>query len=167
METAKMINKILKRRNAIGTGECVGTINAVEQFNASLVELFEQTFPLPHGEAYVMFARQRNPNFTTKEITLSFSKGLAEDTYELTPTSHEVRLTFLDNNDSEKPLTYTQSSGAVKISYDPESATLSGSLNNVVVVNRDDDELKELTLEIRFSVKGDIVKLRGYRSIAA
>jgi hypothetical protein len=167
METAKMINKILKRRNAIGTGECVGTINVVEQFKASLVELSEQTFPLPHGEAYVMFARQRKTDFTTKEITLSFSKNLPNDSYELTPTSHEVRLTFVDNSDPAKPVTYTQRSGAAIIAYDPDSATLSGNLNNVVVENRDDDEEKELTLDVRFSAKGDIVKLRGYRSIAA
>lgn len=162
-----MTNKILKRRNAIGTGECVGTINAVEEFNASLVELYEQTFPLPHGEAYVMFARKRNSNFTTKEITLSFTKGLANDRYELTPQSHEVRLTFLDTSDPDNPLTYTQRSGAAIIAYDPVSATLSGNLDNVVLENRDDDILKELILEIKFSAKGDIVKLRGYPSMAA
>jgi hypothetical protein len=167
METAKMLSRIRERRNAIGPGMCKGTINTVEKFNAGLVELYEKAFPLPHGEAYVMFARQRNEDDTTKEITLSFTKSLPNDSYVLTPTSHEVRLTFLDSSDPAKPVTYTQRSGTAIIAYDRDSATLSGNLNNVVVENNDDDELKQLTLEVAFSAVGDIVKLRGYPSKAA
>lgn len=162
-----MLSNIRKRRNAIGAGMCKGTINTVEPFDAGLVELYEQNFLPPHGQAYVMFARHRNTDCTTKEITLSFTKNLPNDSYNLTPTSHEVRLTFLDSSDPEKPVTYTQRSGTAIIAYDPASATLSGNLNNVVVENVDDDELKQLTLEIAFSAKGDVVKLRGYSSVAA
>ncbi|MBC3775441.1 hypothetical protein [Pseudomonas sp. SWRI99] len=162
-----MLSNIRQRRNAIGSGMCKGTINTVEQFNAGLVELYEDTFDPPHGEAYVMFARQRNMDSTTKEIVLSFSKSLPNDSYVLTPTSHQVRVTFLDTSDPARFVTYTQRSGTAIITYDRDSAILSGNLNNVVVENNDDDELKLLTLEVALAAAGDIVKLRRYLSIAA
>ena len=102
-----------KLRQAVGAGNCEGKINDTEVFSAGLVELSERTFPLPHGEAYVMFARQREPRpeYTTKELTLSFTKGLQNGSYDLKPDTHQVRLTFADNSDPAKPVTYTQRSG--------------------------------------------------------
>lgn len=164
-----MIAKILSRRNEIGSGQCVGTINEIEEFNASLVELSEQTFPPPHGQAHVMFARQREapPDYTTKEITLSFTKGLASGNYTLTPNSHEVRLTFADNSDPDAPVIYTQRSGTADIDFDPDAGILFGTLNKVVLENRDDDVEKEITLDVTFQAKGDIVALRRTHSAAA
>ena len=118
-----------------------------------------------------MFARQREPHpeYTTKELILSFSKGLENTSYELTPDSSQVRLTFADNSDPEKPVIYTQSSGTAELEYDDTAGIFSGTLKKAVVENRDDDELKQLTLDVTFSAKGAIATFhqpRG-RTLAA
>ncbi|MHC8372143.1 hypothetical protein ACYZT2_15335 [Pseudomonas sp. MDT1-85] len=160
-----------KLRQKVGAGSCIGTIDDTEEFSAGLVELSERTFPLPHGAAYVLFARQREPKpeYTTKELILSFSKGLESGSYELTPDSHHARLTFTDNSDPQKPVIYTQDSGTAELAYDDASGIFSGTLTTVVVVNRDDDVLKQLTLDVVFSAKGNIAASRhpGGRSLAA
>ncbi|TBN38915.1 RHS repeat protein [Pseudomonas sp. BGI-2] len=154
-----------KLRNAVGAGNCKGTINDTEVFDASLVELSEHTFPPPHGEAHMLFARHRKPDpeYTTKELTLSLSKGLENTSYDLNPESHQVRLTFVDNSNPEKAVVYTQISGTAELEYDDVSGIFSGTLKKAVVVNRDDDDLKQLTLDVDFSAKGAI----GYRTLAA
>lgn len=145
-----------KLRQAVGAGSCAGTINGRERYSAGLVELSERTFPLPHGEAYVMFARQREsqPEYTTKELILSFSKGLENKSYELTPDSHQVRLTFADNSDPAKPIIYTQFSGTADLELDETTGIFSGKLIKVIVENQDDDVSKQLTLDVIFSAKG-------------
>ena len=164
-----MSSKNVKRRNVIGSGNCVGTINGTEPFVAGLVELSEETFPLPHGQAYVMFARQRSPTptFTTKELSLSFTKGLPNNTYDLAPDSHEVRVTFADNSDPAKPVIFTQCSGQAVLVYDAPAGVLSGDLIKLVLENRDDDVLTEIELDIRFQAKGDIVTLNRLHTFAA
>lgn len=158
METVLMNMITQRKRQAVNAGTCTGMINNAEAFNAGLVELSERLFPLPHGEAYVMFARQRDsePDYTTKELTLSFSKGLANDTYDLVPNSHRVRLTFADNSDPAKPVIYTQREGTAELEYDDSTGIFSGDLKSVIVENRDDDVLKELTMDVVFSAKGNI-----------
>ena len=153
-----MTSNITKRRNEVGTGNCEGTINGTEPFNARLVELSEQVFPPPHGTAHVMFARERGPaqTFATKELTLSFTKGLPSSTYSLAPDSHEVRITFADNSDPENPVIYTQRSGTAVLVYEAPARVLFGNLENVILENRDDDKQKEITLQIRFNAKGAI-----------
>ena len=162
MESVLMNMITQKRRNAVGAGNCVGTINDTVPFSAGLVELTERTFPLPHGEAYYMFARQREPDpeNTTKELILSFSKGLENKSYDLMPDSYHVRLTFADNGDPQKPVIYTQSSGTAELEYNTETGILSGTLRKAVVKNLDDDVLKELTLDVTFSVKGVLATRR-------
>lgn len=160
-----------KRRQALGAGSCSGTIDGRERYSAGLVELSERTFPLPHGEAYVMFARQREPDpeYTTKELTLSFSKGLENKSYELNSDSHQVRLTFADNSTPDKPVIYTQISGTADLELDETSGIFSGKLIKVIVENQDDDVSKQLTLDVIFSAKGAIAMFhqpRG-RTLAA
>ena len=147
-----------KLRQAVGAGNCEGKINDTEVFSAGLVELSERTFPLPHGEAYVMFARQREPRpeYTTKELTLSFTKGLQNGSYDLKPDTHQVRLTFADNSDPAKPVIYTQRSGTAELEYNDVSGIFSGILTKVIVENHDDDVPKQLTLDVTFAAKGAI-----------
>lgn len=156
MEMVLMNMITQKRRQAVGAGNCTGTINGREPFSAGLVELSEHSFPLPHGEAYVMFARQREaqPEYTTKELILSFSKGLDNKSYELKPDAHQVRLTFADNSVPAKPVIYTQLSGTADLELDETSGVFSGTLRKVVVENHDDDISKQLTLDVIFSAKG-------------
>ncbi|MBN3865446.1 hypothetical protein HCU66_24900 [Pseudomonas frederiksbergensis] len=163
------MNMITQRfRQAVNAGTCIGKINTTEPFNAGLVELSERSFPPPHGEAYFMFARQRDSvDYTTKELTLSFSKGLANDTYDLTPHSHDIRLTFADNSDPTKPVIYTQREGTAELKYDDSTGVFSGALKGVIVENRDDDVDKELTIEVDFSAKGSIAMSRRARTLAA
>lgn len=155
METALMNMITQKFRQSVKAGTCVGTINSSEVFNAGLVELEEKVFPPEHKEAYVMFARQRSgaPNYTTKEITLSFSKGLSDDTYDLTSQTHTVRLTFADNSDPAKPVIYTQVGGKAELQYDADNGVFSGKLISAVVENHDDDIAKTLTIDVVFSAK--------------
>jgi len=171
METVLMNMITQKLRQSVGAGNCAGTIDGREPFSAGLVELSERTFPLPHGEAYVMFARQREPHpeYTTKELTLSFSKGLENKSYELKPDSHQVRLTFADNSDPAKPIIYTQLTGTADLELDETSGIFSGKLIKVVVENQDDDVSKQLTIDVIFSAKGAIAMFhqpRG-RTLAA
>jgi len=132
------------------TGTCTGTINGAA-FNAGLVELSERTYPLPHGEAHVMFARDRAPapDYTTKEITLSFTKGLEAGRYELTRDSSQVRLTYLDNSDPEKPMIYTQEVGDAHLEYDDASGVFSGRVS-ALVENRDDDTPRTRQITVEF-----------------
>ncbi|MHC8293930.1 hypothetical protein [Pseudomonas sp. LB3P58] len=156
-----------KRRQAVGAGSCAGTINGREPYSAGLVELSESTFPLPHGEAYVMFARQREPQpeYTTKEIILSFTKGLENKSYELKPDSHQVRLTFADSSDPAKPIIYTQLSGTADLELDETSGIFSGTLRKVIVENQDDDIPKQLTLDVIFSAKGAFATFHQPRNL--
>lgn len=145
-----------KFRQSVNANTCIGTINTTEEFNAGLVELKEEVFPPEHNAAYVMFARQRSgePNYTTKEITLSFSKeGLINGTYELTPLAHNVRLTYADNSNPAKPVIYTQSGGTAVWEYNAVTGVFYGTLKGAVVENHDDDEPKALTIDVKFSVR--------------
>ncbi|WP_223484222.1 hypothetical protein [Pseudomonas sp. A-RE-19] len=144
-----------KIKQAVKTGTCSGTINSAETFNAGLVELEEKVFPPQHNEAYVMFARQRagEPDYTTKEITLSFSKGQSNGSYDLTPAAYIVRLTFADNSDPAKPVIYTQSGGKAELEYDAANDVFSGKLISAVVENHDDDVAKTLTIDVEFLAK--------------
>ncbi len=156
-----MRSKIVKLRNMIGVGSCAGTIDSRVPFRAGLVELSEQNFPPPHGTAHVMFARQRGPapDFRTKELMLSFTKGLENKSYELKPDSHEVRVTFADNSDPANPIVYTQRAGEAVLLYESDAAVFSGKLLTVIMENEDNDVGKTITLDIIFEVKGDIVTL--------
>lgn len=154
METAFMNMITQKIKRAVKAGTCSGTINS-DAFDAGLVELEEKVFPPQHNKAYVMFARQRSgaPDYTTKEITLSFSTGLDDGTYDLTPQAHTVRLTFADNSDPAKPVIYTQSEGKAELQYDADNGVFSGTLKSAVVENHDDDIAKILTIDVEFSAK--------------
>jgi len=160
-----MTNRIQNIRNEVRSGKCEGTINGVDRFNASLVELSEQS--LPHGQAYVMFARHRNSDWTAKELKLAFMKGLPDNTYPVTPGSNQVILTFADFSNPAKTIVYTQQSGDVVIKYDSNAGVLSGKLEDVTLINQDDDVLKEVKLKIDFDAKGDIASLRRDKTRAA
>lgn len=155
METVLMNMITQKFRPSVNVGTCIGTINTTEAYNAGLVEFEEKVFPPLHNAAYVMFARQRSgePNFTTKEITLSFSKGLSNGTYDLTPQAHTVRLTFADNSDPANPVIYTQSGGTAEWQYNAVTEVFSGTLKSAVVENHDNDEPKALTIDVTFLVR--------------
>ncbi|MGF6317285.1 hypothetical protein [Pseudomonas frederiksbergensis] len=165
METVLMNMMTQRIRQTVKANSCVGTIGS-EIFDAGLIELSERSFPPPHGEAYVLFARQRAPQppYTTKELTLSFSKGFTEDPYDLTPSTPTVRLTFADNSDPTKTLVYTQREGQALLKHDDSTGVFTADLTEVIVENRDDDILKELTLEVHFSAKGSIVMSRRSRA---
>jgi len=147
------IKNIVKQ--AVSAGSCTGTVGNGVAFNASMVELTSKTFPLPHGEAHVMFARHRapEPDFTTREINLSFTKELPADTYELTPESNEIRLSFADHSNPLKPVIYTQVSGTADLEFDDIAHVFKGTLKNVIVENNDDDNKKTLTINVEFIAK--------------
>ncbi|MHC8391989.1 hypothetical protein ACYZTM_29205 [Pseudomonas sp. MDT2-39-1] len=114
--------------------------------------------PSPHGAAHVMLARQRGPapSYITKELNLSFTQGLNDGSYVITPQSHEVRLSFVDYSDQASPVIYTQVSGTADLAYDDATGVLSGTLTNVVVENDDDDDdKKKLTIDVTFVAKSN------------
>ncbi|WP_411960931.1 hypothetical protein ACK3BE_14220 [Pseudomonas mandelii] len=148
--------------NITRSGSCNGTIGDGIAFNAQLVELRSETFPPPHGESHVMFARQRapRPESTTKEVYVSARKDLVEGSYTVSPDSSEVRVTFVDNTESTGPVFYMQQSGTIDIKYDNITGVFSGELKDVLLENQDDDEDKTLTLNLEFNSKSDISSAR-------
>ncbi|WP_219097361.1 hypothetical protein [Pseudomonas sp. UMAB-40] len=153
--------------NITRSGSCSGTIGEGITFNAHLVELKSQTFPPPHGESHVMFARQRapGPEFTTKEVKVSARKDLANGTYTVSPDSTEVRVTFVDNTVSTEPVFYLPLSGTIDIKFDNITGVFSGKLKDVLLENQDDDEDKTLTLNLEFDAKSDISSARKNKSV--
>ncbi|WP_283184184.1 hypothetical protein [Pseudomonas svalbardensis] len=151
--------------NITRSGSCSGTIGGGITFNAHLVELTSQTFPPPHGESHVMFARQRapGPDFTTKEVYVSARKDLADGPYTVSPDSSEVRVTFVDNSVSAEPVIYMQHSGTIHIKFD-NSGVFSGELKDVLLENHDNDDDKTLTLNLEFNAKSDISSTRKNKS---
>ncbi|ALI09543.1 MULTISPECIES: hypothetical protein [Pseudomonas] len=157
-------------RNTQKFGTCTGTINS-ETFNAGLVELTYKTFPPEHGEARVLFARQRGPapGYITKEINLSFSRRLPNAVYSLSPDSDAVRLNFVDNSDPSKPILYTQVSGDADLAFNLITETFLGTLTNAVVEYEDENEEKTtLTINLTFNAKVDrSLALKAYRGTQA
>lgn len=152
--------------NIIRSGTCSGTIGNGVTFNAHLVELRSQTFPPPHGESHIMFARERapSPGFTTKEVYVSARKDLANGTYAVSPDSSEVRVTFVDNSVSAEPVIYMQRSGTIAIEFDNTTGIFSGVLKDVLLENHDDDDDKTLTLDLQFNAKIDTASARKKQS---
>ncbi|MFJ4196711.1 hypothetical protein [Pseudomonas sp. NPDC089534] len=133
-------------------GTCQGTIDGTEEFRAGLVELSEATYPPPHGEAYVMLATQRRPgpDYTTKELKVSFSKGYDEDDYGLTPEDHVVRVLFIDSSIPAKPVVYSQSKGIARVVYDSDSSTFSGTVC-AELENLDEDTRRIVNIKVDFA----------------
>jgi hypothetical protein len=135
-------------------GKCQGTINGTEIFKAGMVELFEATYPLPHGEAHVMRATQRapSPDYTTKIVNISFTKGTDDGTYGLFPDFYVVRVLFIDNSVQEQPRVYTQYQGNARVAYDAQNHIFSGEIS-VTLENLDDDDRKVVDLKVDFEAK--------------
>lgn len=152
--------------NITRSGSCSGTIGDGITFNAQLVELKSETFPPPHGESHVMFARQRapSPDFTTKEVYVSVRKDLADGTYTVSPDSSEVRVTFVDNSVLPEPVIYMQRSGTIHIKFENTTGVFSGALTDVVLENHDGDDDKTLTLNLQFNAKSDTSSARKNKS---
>lgn len=153
--------------NITRSGSCSGTIGEGITFNAHLVELKSETFPPPHGESHVMFARQRapSPDFTTKEVYVSVRKDLADGPYTVSPDSSEVRVSFVDNSVSPEPVIYMQLSGTIDIKFDKTTGVFSGELKDVLLENHDGDDDKTLTLNLQFNAKSDTSSTRKNKSI--
>lgn len=132
-------------------GTCKGTINGVETFDAGMVELSEATYPLPHGEAYVMLATQRGPapDYTTKELKISFSKGWDDGSYGLFPDLYTVRVLFIDSTVPAKPVVYDQFQGVARVAYDTSTSTFSGEIS-ATLENLDEDTRKTVDLKVEF-----------------
>ncbi|WLG82363.1 hypothetical protein PSH97_14525 [Pseudomonas cucumis] len=132
-------------------GKCTGTINATEIFDARLVELSDAIYPPPHGEAHVMLATQRAPapDYTTKELKISFSKGFEDGSYGLYPDDSTVRVLFIDRSTPAKPVVYTQYQGIARVQYDSLSGTFSGEIS-AVLENLDEDDRKAVNLKVEF-----------------
>ena len=132
-------------------GTCKGTINGVDTFDAGLVELSEATYPLPHGEAYVMLATQRAPapDYTTKELKISFSKGKVDGNYGLFPDQYTVRVLFIDSTVPTKPVVYDQYQGIARVAYDTSTSTFSGEIS-AVLENLDENTRKTVDLKVEF-----------------
>jgi len=149
------MNTIRNLEQKIGT--CTGTVNS-DVYNAGLVELTTKTFPPEHGEARVLFARHRapGPDYTTKEINLSFSRRLPNGKYPLDPDSAAVRLSFVDASVPSKPIIYTQISGEAELAFNLITETFSGTLTNAILEHEDENESKTtITLNIQFSAKSN------------
>jgi hypothetical protein len=133
-------------------GTCTGTIDATEPFNAGLVELSVATYPPPHGEAHVMLATQRapSPDYTTKELKISFSKGAEDGIYGLYPTDYTVRVLFIDRSVPAKPIVYEQSQGAANVKYNSTTSNFSGEIS-VTLENLDEDTRKTVCVKVDFS----------------
>jgi hypothetical protein len=132
-------------------GTCKGMIDGKEPFDAGMVELSEATYPLPHGEAYVMLATQRDsaPDYTTKELKISFSKGHKDGSYGLYPDFYTVRVLFIDSAVPTKPVVYDQFQGIARVAYDPSTLTFSGEIS-VLLENLDEDTRKTVDLKVEF-----------------
>jgi hypothetical protein len=159
METTLMNVKTLNTRQAARGGMCEGKLNDSEDFNAGLVELSLKTFDPPHGEAYEMLARHRLPqDSATKEIFLSFSKGAADGSYDLTPDQNTVRLTFVHNISETESLIYSQVSGKAELKLDPNTGVFSGELKDAVVQYREEETPVSLNINVRFEAINKLVK---------
>jgi len=132
-------------------GTCTGTINSTEPFEAGLVMLSDAVYPPPHGEAHVMLATQRaaSPDYTTKELNISFSKGFDDGSYGLFPDFYTVRVLFVDNSAPTKPLIYEQYQGIANVKYDAQTSTFSGQIS-ATLENRDEDTRKTIYLKVDF-----------------
>lgn len=160
------VNKRLKESVLAGT--CEGTVGLSLPFNARLVELSEQTFPLPHGQAHVMFARHRMPapDYTTREISLSFTQGLPDGSYDLTKEAYQARLIYADYSNPDQPVIYTQNTGVAHLNYDSERRVFSGRVS-ALVENNDNDNPKTLNISVTFSANRIIETSRRHRLITA
>lgn len=140
-------------------GSCTGMIDQ-EAFEATYVELVDGSYPPPHGEANVMLAIQRAPDYSTKELKISFSKGLPSGSYPVGPDHHQVRILYIDSSNPEEPTIHSGISGEVNINYDEETGVLDGELN----VEVEDADERSFTVTAIFSAER--VKLR-LRSVSA
>lgn len=158
METTLMIMKKPNTRQAARAGVCEGKLNSSEDFKAGLVELSLEQYEPPHGEAYRMFARQRSQQGSaTKEIILSFTKGSADGTYDLTPDASAVRLTFIDSDENSTNI-YMQVSGKAELSVDQNTGVFSGKLKDVIVEYRVDETPVQLTINVEFEAINNRVR---------
>lgn len=135
-------------------GLCQGVINGTEPFSASLVELSEAdypTYPSPHERAHVMLATQiaPGPDYTYKELLLSFTKDFENGRYKLDETPYPVGMIFIDRSTPTEPVVYTPVQGVVGLEYDPEHSTFSGELS-AELENRDEDPIRTLNLRVIF-----------------
>lgn len=150
--------KTLNTRQAPRAGMCEGKLNDSEQFKASLVELTLEEYDPPHGKALQMFARHRDlQQRATKEITLSFSEGAADGTYDLTPEQTVVRLTYVYNRSQTEAYIYSQMSGKAELKFDSISRVLSGELKDAIVEYRDDETPVQLKINVKFEAVNHIV----------
>jgi hypothetical protein len=132
-------------------GKCQGFVNGTEAFDAGLVELLDAIYPPPHGEAHVMLATQRAPapDYTTKELKISFSKDKPDGTYGLFAEAYTVRVLYVDNSLPTKPVVYTQYQGQARVAYDTQSHIFSGEIS-VTLENRDEDTRKTVDVKVKF-----------------
>ncbi|MCG6574462.1 hypothetical protein EGM97_07060 [Pseudomonas sp. AF32] len=147
-------------------GFCQGEIGSVP-FNANLVELSEIDYPnhpSPHDKARVMLATQLapRPDYTTKELQVSFTKDLNGGTYPVGETTFPVGVTFIDRSVPNAPVIYRQHNGIARIEYNPTSASLSGEIS-VDLENRDDGTITPLSLRVIFNAHTPVRVRRNLR----
>jgi hypothetical protein len=145
------MNALAKVASSTFQGKCHGLVNGTETFDAGLVEMFDAIYPPPHGEAHVMLATQRKPapDYTTKELKISFSKGKPDATYGLYPDAYTVRVLFVDNSSPEKPVVYSQYQGQARVAFDAQSHTFSGQIS-VTLENMDEDTRRTIDVKVDF-----------------
>ncbi|WP_438298723.1 hypothetical protein [Pseudomonas sp. NMS19W] len=146
------MNAIAKvTHQSVKAGTCKGTINGTESFEAGLVVLSEAHYPPPLGEAHVMQATQRGtaPEYETKELKVSFTKGLADGKYGLFPDSPTVQVLFVDSSTPDKPVTYTNNNGIAELAFDADKSIFSGIIN-ATLENRDEDTTRTVNLRVDF-----------------
>ncbi|MCD9114624.1 hypothetical protein M3M50_12765 [Pseudomonas bijieensis] len=147
-------------------GFCQGEVGAVP-FNANLVELSEvdyPNYPAPHDKAHVMLATQLapEPDYTTKELQISFTKDLNGGTYPVGEATYPVGVTFIDRSIPETPVIYKQHNGIARIEYNPTSASLSGEIS-ADLENRDDGTITSLNLRVIFNAYAPVRIRRNLR----
>ncbi|VVO10033.1 hypothetical protein PS718_03354 [Pseudomonas fluorescens] len=132
-------------------GKCEGLINGSIPFKAGMVELLDATYPPPQNDAYVMRATQRapGPDYSTKQLIISFAKGKPNNTYGLFPDAYTVRVLFVDHSATKRQVVYTQYMGQAIVAYDPASNNFSGQIS-VTLENLDEDTRRTLDLKIDF-----------------
>ncbi|UVK85975.1 hypothetical protein LOY52_13805 [Pseudomonas sp. B21-051] len=146
------MNAIAKvTHQSVMAGTCKGTINGTEDFEAGLVVLSEAHYPPPLGVAHVMQATQRGaaPKYETKELKVSFTKGLADGKYGLLPDSTSVRVLFVDSSTPDKPVAYTNSIGIAELAFDADNSIFSGTIS-ATLENRDEDTIRNVNLRVDF-----------------
>ena len=147
-------------------GFCQGEVGSVP-FNANLVELSEvdyPNYPTPHDKARVMLATQLEPepDYTTKELHISFTKDLNGGTYPVGEATFPVGVTFIDRSVPSAPVVYKQHNGIARIEYNPTSASLSGEIS-VDLENRDDGTITPLSLRVIFNAYAPVRIRRSLR----